>query len=820
MVPTLKIHRCLLPITGVYMIGLASGAQWPGHWKSALLGAGMASIGLLYYLWRKDKAFLLPVLFCFLLGYLSIQPWLVARLPETHIYHYADGNWWRIQGRVVDTPRRRPNRLQFVIQATALHNAHRQQAVCGRVQVSARGGALPRVGRGDEITLVGRLRPLRNFANPGGFDYVRYMALRGVRVRTYARKGSLRVLDRATLKPWQVDVHEWRQALSDRMDVALSARDGEAISVLKALVLGRRNAISVQLRQAFNRAGVSHVLAISGLHIGMVATATFALTRWLLSWIPLMLRYAWTRKGASVISMAAVVYYGLLAGLSASTQRALVMVTVVLIGYWVGRRHDRLNALALAALIILLVHPPALLSVSFQLSFAAVLAIIVGCGTRPLRLPDPKAAGWRRWSNRGLMFLGVSALAIGGTLPLVLYYFNMTSLVGLATNLVVVPLVGLVVVPTGLLGVSASAISPFVADICWTLAAAGVQAVIGVVRGVARWPGAAVHCVTPSAWEILLYYLCAGVVIYWRKLPRPGLLVLVLCALWTTDISYWCYQRFGRRELSVTAMDVGQGTANVLQLPGGYTVIVDGGGFSDNAVFDVGKRILAPMLWQRKIRSVDLVVLSHPNSDHMNGLLYILRHFNVPEVWSNHQPAPTLGYKCWLQLIEDEGIRHHRFEQLPDRQTRQGVVFTLLGPPRDFMQRLRSEPWRDENNNSLVLQIRWHQVSFLFGGDIAAPAEGDLLDRHSPDRLQSTVLFVPHHGSRYSSTASFLQVVDPREAIISCGWQNRFGFPHAAVLERLADAGARVWPTSHCGAVQVVTDGQNYQVRPSRAGCN
>ncbi len=820
MVPTLKIYRCLLPITGVYMIGLATGAQWPGHWGSALLGVGIGSIGLLYILWRNGKAFFLPVLFCFLLGYLSIQPWVVARLPETHIYHYAGSNWWRIQGRVVDTPRRQSNRLQFVIQATALHNAHRQQAVCGQVQVSARGDDLPRIGLGDEVTLDGRLRPLRNFANPGGFDYVRFMALRGVRVRTYARKGSLKVLTRATLKPWQVDVQAWRQALSDRMDVALSGRDVEITSVLKALVLGRRNAISTQLRQAFNRAGVSHVLAISGLHIGMVATATFALMRWLLGWIPLMLRHAWTRKGASVVSMVAIVYYGLLAGLSASTQRALMMVTVVLIGYWVGRRHDRLNALALAALIILMVHPPALLSVSFQLSFAAVLAIIVGCGTRSLRLLDPNATGWRRFSNRGLVFLGVSALAIGGTLPLVLYYFNMTSLVGLATNLVVVPLVGLVVVPAGLLGVLASAISPFAADICWTLAATGVQAIIWVVQGVAQWPGAAVHCVTPSLWEILLYYLCAGVVIYWRKLPRPGLLVWVLCALWTVDISYWCYQRFGRQELSVTAMDVGQGTASLLQLPGGYTVIVDGGGFSDNAVFDVGERILAPMLWRRKIRTVNLVVLSHPNSDHLNGLLYILRHFNVPEVWSNHQPAPTFGYKCWLQLIKEGGIRHHRFEQLRDQQTRQGIMFTILGPPRDFMQRLKSEPWRDANNNSLVLQIRWHQVSFLFGGDIAAPAETDLLDRHNPNRLQSTVLMVPHHGSGYSSTASFLKAVHPREAIISCGWQNRFGFPHAAVLARLADAGARVWSTSNCGAVQIVTDGQNYQVRPSRAGCN
>jgi competence protein ComEC len=804
-------------MAATFMVGIGLGAQWPGYGQLFWICVGIVALGLIRTIRRKGAAWVLPVLFCLILGYIAIQPWLCVKMPEQHVSHFTDQGWWKMQGVVADAPRLKGDRLEFVLSVTQVRNELQHHVVSGKVAVSTRESGLPQLRRGDGVVLTGRLRPIRNFANPGGFDYERFMALRTIRVRTYARKGSLAVVTTAMAKPWQRYVDGLRQVIANHMHRALAGTNRQASALLTALIVGQRDQISSELRQDFNRAGVGHVLAISGLHIGMVAAAAFGLTRWLLSWVPLMLAHAWTRKGAALISGVLVLFYALLAGLSPATQRALIMVTVILMGYWVGRRHDWLNALALAALIILMVYPPALLSVSFQLSFAAVLAIVVGLKAVPLKPSPLQAAWWRRWMRRWMALMWVSGLAIAGTLPLALYYFNQTSLVGLATNLAVVPLVGMVVVPAGLLGVLALAVNPFLAEMFWHIAATGLQVILWVVHGVAQWPWSAAQCVTPSIWEIFLYYLCVGVALGWRKFPRTGWVVMALCALWMVDAGYWSYQRFGRQDLRVTTLDVGQGSANLLQLPGGYTVLLDGGGFSDNAVFDVGERIVAPLLLRRKIKRVDLVILSHSNSDHLNGLFYILRHFHVAEVWSNHQPATTWGYRQWLQLIEKSHAKHTAFEALPSRQVRHQVVFTILGPPHDFMQRLGSEPWRDLNNNSMVVQIRFNRIAILFTGDIIAPAEADLITRHGINGLESTILMVPHHGSRHSSSVPFLQAVAPKEAVISSGWNNRFGFPHAPVLERLAALGVRVWNTAPCGAVQIVTDGQSYRVSAVRS---
>lgn len=811
---TAPIHRCMIPVAVFFILGMVLGEQFPGHWPVALiLSVGLAA-GLVGRVRLQRPGIVLPLTFCLVVGYIAIQPWFGVRLPDHHISNFTGQGLWDIEGRVVSAPKRTGRRIQFVLAATALRRDDAHHAVKGRVKVSSR--SIPfQLKQGDVVVLKGRLRAIRNFANPGGFDYARYMAMRSIRARVYARKGSLMVVAPATTTSWQGAVDSLRRLLADRIDAALAVEAPEACHLLKALLIGERDGVSYELRQKFNAAGVSHVLAISGLHIGMVAAATFGLSRWFFSWIPILLVSGWTRKGAAVVSFFALLFYALLAGMSPSTQRAAFMATVVLMGCWMGRRHDWLNVLSLAALALLTVHPPALLSVSFQLSFMAVLAIVLGVTVMPLRPSSYQSAWWLRWVRRWVVFMRVSAMAILGTMPLTLYYFNQTSLVGLATNMLVVPLVGIWVVPAGLLGVLFLVVSPFVAEMLWWVAVQGIHIILWVVQTVAQWPWSAVRSVTPSVMEILLYYGSFGVLLGWQKLPRRWLVVMGICALWVLDITYWHHLRFGRNDMRVTAIDVGQGSANLLQLPDGYTILVDGGGFSDNTLFDVGERILAPLLWRQKIKQVDLVVLSHPNSDHLNGLLYILKEFKVTEVWSNHQPAPTLGYRKWSTFLENSPIRHTAFESLPIQQERHGATFYILSPPPDFRDQAAAL-WQDCNNSSLVLRVCFGEVSFLFTGDITAAAEAELVKRHGNDMLGSTVLMVPHHGSRSSSTHVFLRAVEPKEAIVSCGWHNRFGFPHQQVLQRLAHIKTGIWRTDCSGAIQIVTDGCSYHVNPFR----
>ncbi|UCF94987.1 MAG: DNA internalization-related competence protein ComEC/Rec2, partial [Desulfobacterales bacterium] len=571
----------------------------------------------------------------------------------------------------------------------------------------------------------------------------------------------------------------------------------------------------------------------------IVATAAFGGFRWLLAHLTPLLWWAWTRKGAALLSLAAVWGYGLLAGLAPSTQRAVIMVTIFLLTFFFEKEHDSINTLALAAMFILAVFPPALFAISFQLSFAAVLSIIYGMTKLPslflsLRRPA-ESAGRFQIRSRLMAFLGVSLLAIGGTLPLTMYYFNQVSTIGLLANFLIVPLIGLIVVPLGLMAAFLSPLSGTVAALCLKLSATVLAQAVALVTLLADLPLTAVKTVTPSLFEIGCFYALAwgllnlkannpqpfGIIqtssrgFKRRWVPRNIALFLAATILLAGmgDASYWLHQRFGRRDLRLTVIDVGQGSATLLELPGGYTMLVDGGGFADNSAFDMGALVIAPFLWRKKIKTVDTLVLSHPNSDHLNGLIYIAQHFKVKNIWSNRESKDTLAYRNFMEVIARRKIHCPRFEDLPRRHRINGVELDILYPPDDFLAQSRTVNWRNANNNSLVLRVSFGSKSFLLPGDIMAEAENELV-RLAGDNLASTVLLAPHHGSKSSNTGLFLDRVKPEMVIISAGRRNRFLFPHPAALKTIRERNCRILRTDIQGAIALATDGHDLVIKP------
>ena len=279
------------------------------------------------------------------------------------------------------------------------------------------------------------------------------------------------------------------------------------------------------------------------------------------------------------------------------------------------------------------------------------------------------------------------------------------------------------------------------------------------------------------------------------------------------DAGYWIKQRYRNSDLRITYMDVGQGNAALLELPRGQTALVDGGGFSDNNAFDMGARVIAPFLLRKKIRSVDTIVLTHPNSDHLNGLIYIAEHFNVKTIWTNGETRTTSGYQDFRKIISRKHINLVDFRRLGRCQQINGVEFCFLYPPADFMDQKVNDKWRNTNNNSLVVKVSFGNVSFLFPGDIMAEAERELLELAGAE-VACNVLLVPHHGSRSSSTESFLSTIQPQIAVISAGWKNRFRLPHPIVLQAYQTRGCRILRTDRNGAITITTDGSHLTVEP------
>ena len=802
-------YRPLIPLLLSFIAGIVLGYGCPGAgiWF-ILLSIGITAILACKIIFSRETV-LLPLMLFVCLGYLSIQFWVSPDYPKNHIVHFLDQGKWDITAKLSNDPLVKNNRSQCHLKVISLAKPSEEPfSVCGNLRLTILGKPL-KLAKGDTIRFSGRPRSLRNFSNPGGYDYQTQMAFKGIRGSVYTTCDKLRLLD-------SENTSHTRQSVSFRTKVARQiemSTSQTAASILNALILGDRSAISHTVRDMINRAGLGHLLAISGLHIGIVASFSFFVCRWLLSYCPWLIRHARVKKVAAILSILPALLYGCFSGMSPSTQRAVIMVCAFMMTFLVERENDVLNTLAVAAFIILVVFPPSLFLVSFQLSFAAVWIIIMGMAYLP-SFSKPESSFVAKSLRYVISFFAVSFLATLGTLPLVMYYFHQVSLIGWLANVIGIPLIGFLVVPMGLVSTVLATVSIKAAGFGFYLCGTIVDAAFAMIELLAGLDFAAIKTISPSILEMICFYAILGSLFYIRKSALPKYLILLACLVMSLDVAYWTHRRYFSDDLRVTVFDVGQGFGSLVEFPKGKTMMIDGGGFSDNSVFDVGERIVAPYLWQNKIKTVDFLVLSHPNSDHINGLTYIAKHFNVKTVWTNGEAAKTFAYDAFVKAVHDSQIYMPAFGDIPRQQTLNKVTIRILHPAGDFSISPIMSKYSNSNDHSIVVKLIYNQSSILFPGDIEAAAEREMVSLSTSD-LKSNVLISPHHGSKSSSTDIFLTKVDPETIIIPAGYNNRFGFPHPSVLEKYKKITNQIYRTDLHGAIIIETDGRTFDFQPT-----
>ena len=813
--------RPMIPLLISMISGILLCRLFPCQIKIVYILLFISTVSILFGILKKRTLFLPILSIFFLVGYISIHPFIAPTFPLNHITHFTDQNKWHIQGTIDTKPVFYSKRSRFSIRTELLQNKNKLFPVTGKIRLTV-SGKHPSLKVGDKIKFYSKIRSIRSFKNPGGFDYKRYMSFKGIWGSSYTRGDRIQIIKKAKSRGFMGMIEKTRNKISALIE---QINDHEQRALLKALIIGDKHEISPSLREEFNRAGVSHLLAISGLHIGIIASISFLFFSYFLSFFKVLLWNAWVKKGAALLSIFPVVFYGMIAGMPPSTQRAVIMISVFLLTFIFEKQHDAFNTLALAAMLILIIHPPSIYSVSFQLSFAAVFSIIYGMSSIYKKTDSQLVTNKGKFAfikKKIWPFFFVSFFAITGTIPLVMYYFNQISLSGIITNLFAVPVTGFIVVPSGLFSFPAYLVNIKLASLCINISGYISGYVLEVVKFMSHLPFAAYKTMTPSGFEICLYYLTFVTLlqiiknIKTKKNADLKLSVMVLFFLFTAgccDAAYWLYHRFLHNDLRVTILDVGQGSAALVEMPKGSSILIDGGGFTDNSIFDIGAKIIAPFLWRNKIMTIDTIVLSHANSDHLNGLIYITKHFNVKRVLSNGEGANTLGYKDFIESIKKNRIELTQFNQLKRRENISNAILEILYPPPDFFKKKFKDKWRDLNNNSIVVKITYGSISFLFPGDIEADAENELVSING-GRLHSSVLIAPHHGSKTSSTLEFIQNVQPELIIISSGFNNRFGFPGTEVIKRYKLLEIPILGTAKNGAVTLVTDGSSLSVTP------
>lgn len=686
--------------------------------------------------------------------------------------------------------------------------------VPGRLKLSGPPEAFAGLRYGDQIRVDAQFRPPHGFRNPGLFDYGHWLAGQGVVAVATVKPGAIA---RVGHRPSRVldPVYEWRERIRV---AALASLPPDAAPFFLAMITGETGYVTAELRERFMASGTVHLLSIPGSHLGLIALVVFFVVRRIVLWLPERLLVRLTlvvmpSQIAAVATAVPVTFYALLAGGQVATIRALVMILVYLAAVIIRRDDDLFNALAFAAILILVWDPRALTDVSFQLSFLSVWCIALGLEWWSARESRPAEADTSRWSrslkSKTAALLVTSAAAGAGTAPLVAYHFNQVNWVGLVSNPIAIPLAGILVVPLGLASgiVAAVSHSPALPLAEWNATALAV--LLRVVDFFASWPLAIAYVAAPPIALLAVCYVVLAALVDrrvkpWKRGLAGGALV-ILAMPWMMGTPRW----MSGAGLEVTFLDVGQGDGAVIRFPSGRVMVVDGGKrFHD---LDAGRLVVAPTLWNQGIDRIDYLVATHPQIDHIGGLLFVSDRFPIGEVWMNGRRPDRWAAREFEEWLARRRIRT---STIPEKQP----LWI------DAVRVWRINPWAEspfgplpkngsENDRSIVLRVEYGRASILLTGDIEAAGERALVDANPQwNLLRSTVIKVPHHGSRSSLDPTFLRAVAPKVAVISAGATNTYGHPAPQTLRAYKRLQAAVFRTDLDGAVKIVTDGTRLDV--------
>ena len=749
------------------VVPLAWMAALPPAWLSVVLAVPAA-----WLLWRRRALVLAGVL----LG--SALALAVAHSTVDNGLAVAlEGRDLLVTGAVAELPVDRGRRTRFRFTITEAQLDGRTVAVPTRVRLNWY-GKRPELVPGDRWRLTVRMERGRGFANPGTFDYGLWLFRQGIGATGYVREPGSAVrlaqggpgLDRAR--------YRLRTLLYDALDGL--PHDG----VLLALALGDRQRIEASGWDALRATGTTHLVAISGLHIGLVALVgyQFGAVLW---WCVVPARRRIARPVLQAwIGLAGAAVYAALAGFSLPTLRALLMLAVGLAAIVLRRRARPLEGLATAMVAVLLLDPLAPLGASFWLSFGAVAAILLLLAGR--LGPAGRA---RRWLH--LQF----GIAVALT-PLLTGFFGQASLIAPLANLVAIPWVSALVVPPTLVGTALAPLWPDAASAVLAVADGLLEPLWRLLTWLAAWPLAEWHAPRPPVWLAALAVAGAGLLLAPRGLPGRGAGGLALLPL-----LLWSPSRPEPGGVWLDLLDVGQGLAAVVRTSSHTLVYDTGARFSRS--FDAGSAVVVPFLRAQGVGRIDGLVISHLDNDHAGGRGPVLRAMDPRAVWSS-APRELRGSGARLCA------RGHRWRW-------DGVEFRFLHPAPDDVVH--------GNNASCVLRIDALGGSLLLPGDIEAKAEARLLRRETA--LAVDVVVAPHHGSAGSSTPDFVRAVGADWVLYPVGYRNRWDFPRPEVVTRWRPAG---WAATHCaGAIAVrvhpargVTPPRGYRQQAPRfwqAGC-
>ncbi len=746
---------------------------------------------IIFFLIPKHYRNILLYLGIVLLGMLRYGAFISVPNKGHIIYTNSFGNWVEIRGWIKDKRNYFDEKTKYTVELTKIWDGKYYKNTNGRVLVN-RYIEDNNFRYGQEVYIKGRLLKPRGSKNPGEFNYAGYLRNKGIfAIINLGSKSEIRFANKKNGNWFRREIVE--KIKFDFINRISKNFSGQEKEILKGLLLGEREGIDPDLKEQFAKSGIFHILAVSGLHVGFVI--------FLLGFFVSLLRFPKLFK--IILVILGIVFYASLTGSRPPVVRASLIYGIVLLGFFAERRIEPLNSIGTAGLILLLFRPDDLFSASFQLSFAAVSGIIfitsafedfIGNAFKYL----PKSFLIRIFKKYIIIPLIISFGVILFISPFSGYYFSRLSFIAVILNLIVIPTTGVIVG----LGFYSLIVGYFIPNICEPFNIV-LHYLLKLLIFIADYSNKLIYSYMDVSREtvILIVIFCIFFYLGYKSIAegkKRRLLIYLLLLANILILDRILFHRIG--EMRIIFFDVGQGDSALITFPDNKKMLIDGG--DKRLSFDAGEYNIAPYLKRNGIKFIDWVVITHPESDHIGGIPFIIKNFKIGSVLEMGVKEDSEIYKELENEINAKNIpRKQIFSGMRVNDSELYRIY-ILHPTKEFI----SEIYRNTNNFSIVIKIVYGESEFLFTGDIESFVE-EMLMRYN-DFLQSDVLKVSHHGSKTSTSSDFLSKVKPKYAVIPLGEYNIYNFPDSSVISRLKTINTEVIRTDLNGSAVFTSAGK------------
>ena len=773
-------RRPIFFITMFYIMGIIvqSNIQLS---KNLLMFSMIGSIIVLIFAAKKYRSYLyIPLLaFALIIGSINYQ---LSYEKEGMLSSFLESEIVLV-GDVIDASYK--NNLRLTIHVTEVSKANHTYIVKEKVITSLKGQANnPEDFLGKKVEITGMLLKPEKNRNPKMFNYWLFMKAKNTYAILYGDMGDVKILEKTPGINLLTTANKFRLNIINMILSIMPEKEGR---VLLGILIGDKKHLDSEIYKDFMEVGAAHILAVSGLHVGII----YLFAKKLFSRLNLTIR--------SAFIAGFLLFYMTITGYAPSILRATIMIFLFILGPLVNRKYDIITSVFFTALILLIVNPLFLITTGFQLSFISVLSI--ACLYKPIlnkvfyRLPT-------YWGQ----LASASLAAQIGTIPIIAFYFNMISPWALIINIPIIIILGYLV-PLGLITIVFGFLQGTVAIAIGKIVVVGIGAIIKIADMGTALPFSGLRVVSPSMLTIIVYYFIIGLMAmedkFIQKIPYTrNKIILAVLAIYLLVQSI---NGLIPGKMEITFLDVGQGDCIIIRTPMKKTILIDGGG-SPFGTYDVGEMILVPYLLKNGINKVDLMIVSHVHDDHIGGLYKVLTYLSNDAVLVGKQPEPTENFLKLIQICKEKNIQILSLSKGDSILFEKGLQLNILHPSDKLIANSRD----DLNNNSLVLLLQYMQYKMLFTGDIEAEAERELVEKYP--HLKVDLLKIPHHGSRYSTEDEFLELVSPALAVIQVG-RNNFGHPHEEVVEKIKEKNIELFRNDINGAIIITVDGGILKVR-------